>query len=95
MSATIDGITMHVQVDNQILVKELDKLILSRGVWTTILFKYQDWDKRKLKFRHVMYSIRRYHKTNDDYRQISKLNIMDTQSALIAEKLIEWLEGGK
>ena len=44
MSSTPDEITIEYEESGQILIKELDKVILSKGAWTTILFRYQELD---------------------------------------------------
>ncbi|MCI0655288.1 MAG: hypothetical protein L0Y39_12565 [Methylococcaceae bacterium] len=81
-------------IDNGIqTVKELDKQILSKGAWTTIIFRYQDWDRSKNQFGPEKFTIRRYQKRNGEYQQKSKFNI---SSADQAKKLIlaleKWME---
>ena len=44
MSSTPDEITIEYEESGQILIKEIDKVILSKGAWTTILFRYQELD---------------------------------------------------
>ena len=44
MAETVDDITMNYFENGQQLVKELDKVILTKGAWSTILFKYQDFE---------------------------------------------------
>ena len=91
MSATIDDITIAFSEDGIERTKELDKQILSKGAWTTILFRYQDWDNTKQDFGAVKYSIRRYQKRNEQYWQKSKFNISsDDQARKIIEALSKW-----
>lgn len=90
MAATVDELTIRYVDGGVELVKELDKVVLSKGAWTTVLFKYQDWDGRKQDYGPVRFSIRRYQKRNDRYQQKSKFNI---SSADQARKLIAALEG--
>jgi hypothetical protein len=91
MSATIDDITIAFSEDGIEKTRELDKQILSKGAWTTILFRYQDWDNTKQDFGAVKYSIRRYQKRNDQYWQKSKFNISsDDQARKIIEALSKW-----
>jgi hypothetical protein len=71
-------------------VQELGKAILSKGSWTTILFRYRDWDRAKETWGPEKYSIRRYQKRNGEYRQQSKFNI---SSRAQAEAIIEALQG--
>ena len=91
MSETIDEITMNYEEDGELLVQELDKVVLTRGAWSTIMFRYQDLDKNTGEFGPVKYSIRRYQKRNGEYGQRSKFNISNTGQALkIIEALNAW-----
>jgi hypothetical protein len=91
MSATIDDITIAFSEDGIEKTKELDKEILSKGAWTTILFRYQEWDNNKQDFGEVKFSIRRYQKRNDQYWQKSKFNISSNEQARkIIEALSKW-----
>ncbi len=92
MAETIDEITMNYEEDGQLLVKELDKEVLSRGAWTTILFRYQQWDRKKEEFGPEMFTIRRYRKSGGNYSQQSKFNISNRkQAARIVETLQRWI----
>jgi len=42
MAASIDELTVSYTDGGIETVQELDKVILSRGAWTTILFRYRD-----------------------------------------------------
>ena len=90
MSETIDDITIAFSENGTETTKELDKQVLTKGAWTTIMFKYQDWDNAKNDFGPVKYSIRRYQKRNNQYWQKSKFNI---SSADQAQKIIDILNG--
>lgn len=89
MAENIDDITINYEDEGQQTVKELDKQVLTRGAWSTIVFKYQDWDRSKEAFGPIRYSIRRYQKRNGEFSQRSKFNI---SSAAQAKQLIEVLE---
>lgn len=93
MAATIDEITINYEEDGVQVVKELDKEILTRGAWSTIVFKYQDWDARKNEYTPVKYSIRRYQKRNNVFSQKSKFNISnDEQAKKIIAALQKWTD---
>ena len=93
MSETIDGLTIAFSEDGVETTKELDKHILSKGAWTTIIFRYQDWNKTKQEYGPVKYSIRRYQKRNNQYWQKSKFNISSNDQAdKIVNILSEWLK---
>ena len=93
MSETIDDITIAYNENGVETTKELDKQVLSKGAWTTIMFKYQDWDNAKNDYGPVKYSIRRYQKRNNQYWQKSKFNISsEDQAKKIVEILNDWLK---
>ena len=93
MSVTADDLTVNYSEGGVQLVQELDKAVLSRGAWTTVVFKYRDWDARRGEHGPVRFTIRRYQKRNDRYQQRSKFTV---SSADQARKLIaalgRWVE---
>jgi hypothetical protein len=92
MTESIDDLTIAYNENGIETIKELDKQILSRGAWTTILFRYQDWDNSKQEYGPVKYSIRRYQKRNNQYWMKSKFNISsEEQARKIIEILTNWL----
>jgi hypothetical protein len=93
MTETIDDITIAYNDNGTETVKELDKKVLTKGAWTTIMFKYQEWDNAKNEFGPTKYTIRRYQKRNNQYWQKSKFNISSTEQAQkIIDTLNEWME---
>lgn len=92
MAETIDQITINYEEDEILLVKELDKEVLTKGAWTTILFKYQNWDKKTEAYTDVLFSIRRYRKIRGQYMQQSKFNISSAKQAQqIIDTLGKWI----
>ncbi len=93
MAETIDDLTINYEEDGTELVKELDKAVLSKGAWTTVVFRYQQWEAAKQAYSKDRYSIRRYKKIGGEYKAQSKFNISSRDQA---EKLIailqEWLK---
>ncbi len=93
MTATVDELTISYEEDGQLLVKETGKHLLSKGAWTTILFRYQNWDKAKQEFGKEMFTIRRYQKRQGNYIPKSKFNISSREQAKkIVDALQEWLD---
>jgi hypothetical protein len=90
MTEKVEDLTVSYTEDGIETCKELDKVILSKGAWTTILFRYQDWDRTKEIYGPDKYTIRRYQKRAGEYRQQSKFNI---SSRAQAEGLIKALQG--
>ena len=93
MANKVEDITINFEQDGVVLVKELDKYVLSKGAWTTIIFKYKQWDKAKQAYSNDRFTIRRYRKVNQEYRQQSKFNISSNdQAQQIIEVLQAWLQ---
>ncbi|WP_319762817.1 hypothetical protein [Maridesulfovibrio sp.] len=90
MSSTIEDLTIHYEEDDQIIVKELDKEVLTKGAWTTIMFRYKQLDRKTGEYGKDMYTIRRFRKMKGEYRPQSKFNISSPDQA---RKIINALEG--
>jgi hypothetical protein len=92
MASDVKEITINYEEDGQLVVKELDKQILSKGSWTTIIFRYKQWERAKEDYGQDRFTIRRYRKYNDEYRQQSKFNISSIdQAKKIIAALDHWI----
>ena len=90
---SIDDLTIRYEEGEEELVRELDKEILTRGSWTTIMFKYQDKDRKSGEFKPEKVSIRRYQKTKGEYKLRSKFNISSAdQAGKIVGVLNKWFK---
>lgn len=93
MSSTIEELTINYEEGDHLIVKELDKEVLTKGAWTTIIFRYQQWDNKKDDYGPEKYMIRRYRKMNGEYRAQSKFNISSPdQARKIIATLTKWVE---
>ena len=93
MATTPDELTVSYKEGDQELVKELDKQILSKGAWTTIIHHYQDWNNAKQEYGPDKFTIRRYQKRNGEYQQKSKFNISSKDQAIkIIDALSLWVK---
>jgi hypothetical protein len=89
----IEDLSVTYSEDGIETIRELDKVILSKGSWTTILFRYQEWNRSKEQYGPEKYTIRRYQKRNGEYRQQSKFNISSRAQALaLIQGLQTWLD---
>lgn len=92
MNQTPDDLTIAYHEDGIDVVKELDKVILSKGAWCTVLYRYQEWNRGKGEYGPEKYSIRRYQKRNGEYRQQSRFNISSkAQAEAIVAALSQWI----
>ncbi|MBV5316987.1 MAG: hypothetical protein JZU50_04210 [Desulfobulbaceae bacterium] len=95
MAETIEELTINYEEDGILVVKEIDKEVLSKGSWTTILFRYQDYDKGTQEYSPDKFTIRRYQKRNGQYQTKSKFNISSiAQAQKIIEVLTRWTDAG-
>ncbi|MCX4189214.1 hypothetical protein [Methylophaga sp. OBS3] len=93
MSETVDELTVTYHEGDVMTVKELDKVVLTKGAWATVMFRYQDLDRKTGEFGPDKYTIRRYQKRNGEYGQRSKFNISSRdQAQQIVTALSEWMK---
>ncbi len=93
MASEVNELTVQYEEDGAIIVKELDKMILSKGAWATVIFKYQDLNRANGEYGPPRFTIRRYRKINNEYRQQSKFNISSADQAVkIIEALQKWID---
>ena len=93
MAETVDELTVEYMEGDEMTVKELDKVVLTKGAWATLMYRYQDLDRKTGEFGADKYTIRRYQKRNGEYSQRSKFNISSKdQATKIIEALSKWIE---
>ena len=93
MATTVEELTVSYTEDGIETVKELDKKVLTKGAWSTIIYRYQDWNRSKEEYGPDKYTIRRYQKRNGEYQQKSKFNISSKdQAEKVIEALQDWIK---
>ena len=93
MAEKPEDLTIQYEEDGFAIVDELDREILTRGQWSTILFKYRQWNRGKESYSRTRYSFRRYRKISGQYRQQSKFNLSSNRQAKkVIETLGKWIE---
>lgn len=93
MASNVEDITINYSEDDQQVVKELDKVVLSKGAWATVIFRYQDFNRAKGEFGPEKFTIRRYQKVDGTYRPKSKFNISSVaQAEKIISALGDWIK---
>ena len=92
MNSSVDELTVDYEEDGILKVKELNKEILTKGAWATVMFSYQEWNPDNATYGPEKYTIRRYRKSGGTYRQQSKFNISSkAQARQIVSTLELWL----
>ncbi len=90
MAETIDEISIDWKDENgQQLVKQVKKEVLTSGAWSTIMFMYQDLDKKTGQFGPRKVRVARYQKRGGKFVPQSKFNI---SSAKQAKRIIEIIQ---
>lgn len=93
MAETVDELTVEYHEGDEMTVKELDKQVLTKGAWATVMFRYQDLDRKTGDFGQDKYTIRRYQKRNGEYSQRSKFNISSKdQAKQVIAALSKWTD---
>lgn len=95
MAENIDDLTIEFFQDDRNVLKQLEKIVLTRGNWTTIMYLFQELNKKTNEYEAPKVSIRRYQKRGGIYKQQSKFNISSAkQGREIARILQTWFPEG-
>jgi hypothetical protein len=95
MADKVEDLTVAYSEGGTELVQEMDKAVLSKGGWATVLFRYREWDQAKEQYGPEKYSIRRYQKRGGEFKQQSKFNISSrAQAEALIDALRKWLDEG-
>lgn len=93
MNESIEDLTVNYEENGQLLIKELGKAPLSKGAWTTILFRYQEWRPESDDYGPDKFVIHRYKKSGGEYRRQNKFNISSVdQARKIVDALSAWID---
>lgn len=94
MAETLDELTYDYEDEGRLVRKELDRAVLSKGAWSTIMFLFQELDRTKDEWRAPKVAIVRYKKSNGVYRKQSSFNISSEKQAYqIVENIQKWFAG--
>ena len=91
MAETLDELTYDYEEDGVLVRKELDRAVLTKGGWATMMFLFQELDRKSGKFRAPKMAIVRFKKSKGSYRKQSSFNISsEKQARQIAEVFEQW-----
>jgi hypothetical protein len=91
MAETLEELTYDYEDEGVLVRKEIDRVVLTKGSWATIMFLFQELDRAKGKFRAPKMSIVRFKKAKGSYRKQSSFNISnEKQARQIAEVFEQW-----
>ncbi len=91
MAETLEELTYNYEDGGVLLRKELEKSVLTKGAWATVMFLYQELDKASGKFRAPKMAIVRFKKFKGAYRKQSSFNVSsEKQARQITDVFEQW-----
>ena len=90
MAETLDELTYDYEDEGVLVRKQLEKVVLTKGAWATLMFLYQELDKTSGKFRAPKMAIVRFKKFQGSYRKQSSFNVSSEKQA---RQITEVFEG--
>ena len=81
MAETLDELTYNYEEDGTLVRKELDRVVLTKGGWATMMFLFQELDRKSGQFRAPKMAIVRFKKWKGSYRKQSSFNISNEKQA--------------
>jgi hypothetical protein len=81
MAETLDELTYDYEDEGVMVRKQLDKVVLTKGAWATLMFLYQELDRASGKFRAPKIAIVRFKKFKGAYRKQSSFNVSSEKQA--------------
>lgn len=91
MAETLDELTYDYEDEGVLVRKQLEKVVLTKGSWATLMFLYQELDKASGTFRAPKIAIVRFKKFKGAYRKQSSFNVSsEKQARQITEIFEQW-----
>lgn len=93
MAESVDELSVNYEENGVLLCKELDRQVLSRGAWATVMFLYQDLNRQSGEYGPEKVTIRRFQKRDGTYIPRSKFNVSSLkQGRKIVAALQGWID---
>ncbi len=81
MAESIDEVSYDWEDEGKLVRKQLKKEVLTKGAWATVMFLYEDLDRKTEKFGDPKIAIVRFKKSGGQYRRQSSFNISSRKQA--------------
>ena len=81
MAETLEELTYDYEEDGTLVRKEIDRVVLTKGGWATMMFLFQELDRKSGQFRAPKMAIVRFKKSKGSYRKQSSFNISNEKQA--------------
>ena len=91
MAETVEEVSYNYEDEGKLVRKEIKKEILTKGAWATVMFLYQELDRKTEAWGAPKVSIVRFKKANGVYRKQSSFNISsEKQARQIVDVIEKW-----
>jgi len=91
MAETLEELSYNYEDEGKLVRKEVNRAVLSKGAWATVMFLYQELDRQKEAWRDPKIAIVRFKKSGGQYRKQSSFNISsERQARQIVEIIEKW-----
>ena len=91
MAETLDDLSYDYEDEGKLVRKEVNRAVLSKGAWATVMFLYQELDRKTESWGPPKVSIVRFKKSGGVYRKQSSFNISsEKQARQIVEVIEKW-----
>jgi hypothetical protein len=90
----VNDITIAFEEEGEVVIEQLDKVVIQKGVWAVVLFRYQERSRRTGEFMSPKASLRRYQKYKGEYRKRDAVNISKDSARTLIDTLGKWLDEG-
>ena len=90
MAESLDELTYDYEDEGVLVRTQIDRVVLTKGSWATVMFLFQELDRAKNKFRAPKMAIVRFKKSKGSYRKQSSFNISNEKQA---RQITEVFEG--
>jgi hypothetical protein len=91
MAETIEEVSYNYEDEGKLVRKEMKKEVLTKGAWATVMFLYQELDRKTEAWGPPKVSIVRFKKSGGVYRKQSSFNISsEKQARQIVDVIEKW-----
>ena len=91
MAETIEEVSYNYEDEGKLVRREMKKEVLTKGAWATVMFLYQELDRKTEQWGPPKVSIVRFKKSGGVYRKQSSFNISsEKQARQIVEVIEKW-----
>jgi hypothetical protein len=91
ISDALDELSYEQEADGVIVREQLDRVVLARGSWATVMFLYRDLDREAGAWGAPKMAVVRFQKWRGGYRKHSAFNVVSAaQARELGEVLARW-----